>query len=256
MLARRFTIVCLLMTLFGMFFAILVADAGRTAATTDGWHAPPASGAKIFLPIREPKTDSQDRNEEASEHHEPPPQPRPSSASGCCRERSLMMLVISRPFLPFQPGARPTIEPHDRAPRGQPAARHGFQSPWKPEGNAERCADFVGSPLPCPHQGHLYWVMEKRIYPEPIESVVSPEPFARQSFTDAARSGSRAASALYAATPRSCATPSARSRKAPTPTGATAPTIRKSASPRLPSPGRLPPGLWPHAIARPLSRPR
>ena len=27
--------------------------------------------------------------------------------------------------------------------------------------------------------------MEKRIYPEPIESVVSPEPFARKSFTDA-----------------------------------------------------------------------
>jgi hypothetical protein len=29
MLARRFTIVCLLMTLFGMGFAILVAEAGR-----------------------------------------------------------------------------------------------------------------------------------------------------------------------------------------------------------------------------------
>ena len=29
MLVRRFTIVCLLTTLFGMFFAILVADAGR-----------------------------------------------------------------------------------------------------------------------------------------------------------------------------------------------------------------------------------
>jgi len=31
MLARRFTIVCLLMSLFGMFFAILVAEAGRPA---------------------------------------------------------------------------------------------------------------------------------------------------------------------------------------------------------------------------------
>jgi hypothetical protein len=30
MLARRFTIVCLFVTLFGMAFAILVADAGRT----------------------------------------------------------------------------------------------------------------------------------------------------------------------------------------------------------------------------------
>ena len=30
MLARRFTIVCLLMTLFGMAFAILVAEASRT----------------------------------------------------------------------------------------------------------------------------------------------------------------------------------------------------------------------------------
>jgi uncharacterized membrane protein YeiB len=29
MFARRFTIVCLLMTLFGMGFAILVAEAGR-----------------------------------------------------------------------------------------------------------------------------------------------------------------------------------------------------------------------------------
>ncbi len=29
MLARRFTIVCLLVTLFGMGFAILVAEAGR-----------------------------------------------------------------------------------------------------------------------------------------------------------------------------------------------------------------------------------
>ena len=29
MLARRFTIVCLLMTLFGTFFAILVAEASR-----------------------------------------------------------------------------------------------------------------------------------------------------------------------------------------------------------------------------------
>ncbi|MCT2579020.1 MULTISPECIES: hypothetical protein [unclassified Mesorhizobium] len=31
MLVRRFTIVCLLMSLFGMFFAILVAEAGRPA---------------------------------------------------------------------------------------------------------------------------------------------------------------------------------------------------------------------------------
>jgi uncharacterized membrane protein YeiB len=30
MLARRFTIVCLLVTLFGMGFAILVAEAGRS----------------------------------------------------------------------------------------------------------------------------------------------------------------------------------------------------------------------------------
>ena len=27
--------------------------------------------------------------------------------------------------------------------------------------------------------------MEKRIYPNPIESIATPEPFARQSFTDA-----------------------------------------------------------------------
>jgi len=31
MLVRRFTIVCLLMSLFGMFFAMLAAEAGRPA---------------------------------------------------------------------------------------------------------------------------------------------------------------------------------------------------------------------------------
>ncbi|WP_167334910.1 MULTISPECIES: hypothetical protein [Mesorhizobium] len=35
MLARRFTIVCLLMSLFGMFFAILVAEAGRSPRSWD-----------------------------------------------------------------------------------------------------------------------------------------------------------------------------------------------------------------------------
>jgi hypothetical protein len=35
MLARRFTIVCLLLSLFGMFFAILVAEAGRPARSRD-----------------------------------------------------------------------------------------------------------------------------------------------------------------------------------------------------------------------------
>jgi hypothetical protein len=35
MLARRFTIVCLLMSLFGMFFAILVAEASHPARPWD-----------------------------------------------------------------------------------------------------------------------------------------------------------------------------------------------------------------------------
>ena len=35
MLTRRFTIVCLLMSLFGMLFAILVAEAGRPARSWD-----------------------------------------------------------------------------------------------------------------------------------------------------------------------------------------------------------------------------
>ncbi|MGX9115210.1 MULTISPECIES: hypothetical protein [Mesorhizobium] len=35
MFARRFTIVCLLMGLFGMLFAILVAEAGRPARSWD-----------------------------------------------------------------------------------------------------------------------------------------------------------------------------------------------------------------------------
>ena len=39
MLARRFAIVCLLMSLFGMLFAILVAEAGRPARAWDGANA-------------------------------------------------------------------------------------------------------------------------------------------------------------------------------------------------------------------------
>ncbi|MDX8436024.1 MULTISPECIES: hypothetical protein [Mesorhizobium] len=35
MLARRFTIVCLLMSLFGMLFAVLVAETGRPARAWD-----------------------------------------------------------------------------------------------------------------------------------------------------------------------------------------------------------------------------
>ncbi|WP_292645081.1 hypothetical protein [Mesorhizobium sp.] len=35
MLVRRFTIVCLLMSLFGMLFAILVAEAGRPPRSWD-----------------------------------------------------------------------------------------------------------------------------------------------------------------------------------------------------------------------------
>ena len=41
MLARRFTIVCLLMTLFGMFFAILAAEASRTHRPYRTTDAPP-----------------------------------------------------------------------------------------------------------------------------------------------------------------------------------------------------------------------
>ncbi|MDG4897998.1 hypothetical protein P9272_31140 [Mesorhizobium sp. WSM4976] len=40
MLARRFTIVCLLMSLFGMLFAILVAETGHPARA---WEGPAAS---------------------------------------------------------------------------------------------------------------------------------------------------------------------------------------------------------------------
>lgn len=44
MLARRFTIVCLLMSLFGMLFAVLVAEAGRPAPGT--WPFPAGSVAR------------------------------------------------------------------------------------------------------------------------------------------------------------------------------------------------------------------
>ena len=46
-LVRRFTIVCLLVTLFGMAFAILVADAGRTKR-----HYLAAGATSCFLDSR------------------------------------------------------------------------------------------------------------------------------------------------------------------------------------------------------------
>ncbi|MEP9388815.1 hypothetical protein [Mesorhizobium sp. KR9-304] len=49
MLARRFTIVCLLVTLFGMVFAILVADAGRSRRNYQTASAGSClTGSKIF----------------------------------------------------------------------------------------------------------------------------------------------------------------------------------------------------------------
>ena len=47
MLARRFTIVCLLMSLFGMFFAILVAEAGRPARS---WDVPSSNSCRFGCP--------------------------------------------------------------------------------------------------------------------------------------------------------------------------------------------------------------
>jgi hypothetical protein len=44
MLARRFTIICLLTTLFGMLFAILVAEAGRSTR----WQDMDASNYCVF----------------------------------------------------------------------------------------------------------------------------------------------------------------------------------------------------------------
>lgn len=46
MLARRFTIVCLLMTLFGMGFAILVAEAGRQPRA---WEEAGINGCRSLL---------------------------------------------------------------------------------------------------------------------------------------------------------------------------------------------------------------
>ena len=48
MLARRFTIVCLLMTLFGMAFAILVAEAGRTGRHYQTAGSNCSLGSKFF----------------------------------------------------------------------------------------------------------------------------------------------------------------------------------------------------------------
>ncbi|TKB29626.1 MAG: hypothetical protein E5W81_33780, partial [Mesorhizobium sp.] len=53
---------------------------------------------------------------------------------------------------------------------------------WKE--NANRRSEITLPPPNCAPNS-LYWVMEKRIYPQAIESVVTPEPFGRQSFNDA-----------------------------------------------------------------------
>ncbi|MBZ9895035.1 hypothetical protein LB545_11950 [Mesorhizobium sp. BR1-1-6] len=47
MLARRFTIVCLLVSLFGMFFAILVAEAGRPARS---WNEASSRTCRLACP--------------------------------------------------------------------------------------------------------------------------------------------------------------------------------------------------------------
>ena len=44
MLARRFTIVCLLMSLFGMYFATLVAEAGRSHRSRENGFIVPCDG--------------------------------------------------------------------------------------------------------------------------------------------------------------------------------------------------------------------
>ena len=49
MLARRFTIICLLMTLFGMFFAILVAEAGRRPHP---WEELRSTGCHLDCPTK------------------------------------------------------------------------------------------------------------------------------------------------------------------------------------------------------------
>ena len=74
--------------------------------------------------------------------------------------------------------------------------------------------------------------MEKRIYPGPIETVVTPEPFARQSFTDAGE----AVAALEAALRPQHRLPArflcrARRRRPSPARAATAPSTRRSASP-------------------------
>ena len=66
MLARRFTIVCLLMTLFGMYFAILVAEASRNGRPHQIADALPVSSAENFLPTREPETDARDTYDESA----------------------------------------------------------------------------------------------------------------------------------------------------------------------------------------------
>ena len=91
--------------------------------------------------------------------------------------------------------------------------------------------------------------MEKRIYPEPIESVVSPEPYERRSFTDA----EDAVEALKAALRAQHPVPARllrRARQGRRPQQALPRLLSRSRRHDLVlQPGRLAPGLWPHADA-------
>lgn len=51
MLARRFTIVCLLMSLFGMYFATLVAETSRSHRSRENGPRLPCDGKIICRPV-------------------------------------------------------------------------------------------------------------------------------------------------------------------------------------------------------------
>ena len=116
MLARRFTIVCLLMTLFGMAFAILVAEASRTGRHyRDGRRRSCLLEPKIFCRPREPRLTLETQHDES----EVKTMTRPLSETLKCLRllpRALVvMLVVAAPVLAV-PAIRAADQHDDRSP--------------------------------------------------------------------------------------------------------------------------------------------
>ena len=143
MLARRFTIVCLLMTLFGMFFAILVAEASRTRPPLPdhGRPCPASSTEKLACRSVNQTEPPNTYRRKRSKNHDPPHHPDPEMPSAPAAGRADNAVHRSAgPCRSEHPrrrrhddrGARAEEDRRRLRPDGQPAARVSVKSDLRP----------------------------------------------------------------------------------------------------------------------------